>query len=256
MMSVFRGEDMKLHSHWKIIRVVILAVTLSIVLALLGSVTNLSWVSNGAVHAGMILAVLLELLWERRSLGYIGLVKKDSWAKDLLFGLGWGSLSVAVVVCGMLWVTSEVDPTVFFVRFDLESLAKRLMFYALLAFGEEMLFRGYVISALNEHRRASQSIGIAAVLFTAIHIINPDYYWFAFIYAFLMAILLGIVFVLRGSLWNVLGFHFAWDFLQSDVAFNLPDRGGEVIFSIVIVINLVVAAYLFLRAKDLRLNGT
>jgi membrane protease YdiL (CAAX protease family) len=89
---------------------------------------------------------------------------------------------------------------------------------------------------------------ITAGVFTLVHLADPEYYWFAFVYAFMMGILLGTMFVRAGCLWYALGFHFAWNVLQSEEIFNVPERGGGLLF-------LVVPAGNFLLAQRLLPNG-
>jgi membrane protease YdiL (CAAX protease family) len=138
---------------------------------------------------------------------------------------------------------------VFLGGFGVRELAGSIAFYALVAVGEELLFRGYVISVLRKGLGEVTSILIAAAVFTSMHVINPEYYWFAFVYAFLMGILLGFVFVRRTTLWTVMGFHFAWDTLQSDAVFNFPERGGEAVFAAVLALNVFAARYLAARSR-------
>ena len=102
------------------------------------------------------------------------------------------------------------------------------------------MFRGYVISTLRSSLNTPFSLLAAAGLFALVHVINPEYYWFAFIYAFLLGLLLGVVFVWKGSLWKVIGFHFVWNLLQSSTVFNTPAQGGEIVYLAILGINLIV----------------
>jgi membrane protease YdiL (CAAX protease family) len=240
-MRILRGAHRELRTIWKIARVMVFFAVFSVVLALLGSLPHLGWLSDYAIHTGAILAVLLSTALEKRSLGFVGLSVDKRWARELLTGMLWGAASVVIVVLGMVWITNELSLDAFFAGAGIGAVGGSVLFYVLLALGEEVLFRGYLISVLRTRLGEAPSIMIAAGVFTLIHIINPDYYWFAFVYAFIIAILLGSVFVRRGTLWIVVGFHFTWDFLQSNVVFNVPARGGEVIFAIVLAANFIVA---------------
>lgn len=75
-----------------------------------------------------------------------------------------------------------------------------LLLLALLAgFPEEILFRGAMQPALG--------LLISAVIFAALHAINPHY----FAYVLLVGIGLGLLAEWRGDLWLVSSFHFAYD---------------------------------------------
>ncbi|HPA52628.1 MAG TPA: CPBP family intramembrane metalloprotease [Thermoanaerobaculia bacterium] len=81
---------------------------------------------------------------------------------------------------------------------------------------------------------------LSAGLFAAIHGINPESYWFAFVYAFLLGVLLAEIVLTRGDLGCVIGFNFAWNLLQDKGLLNLPERGGEGAYMAVLLIGLVL----------------
>lgn len=218
---------------------------LAVVLALFTSLMRVQALSEYVIPVSMILAVLLCLRLDKWPLKNIGLFPHEKWLSNLLVGVAWGAASIVVVVASLVWITGELSLDVLFQEWGFGAILNSLLFYLLVALGEETLFRGYAISVLQSRLSTGLSLVVAAGIFTLIHVINPEYYWFAFVYAFLMGLLLGAMFVRAGSLWYALGFHFAWNFLQSEPIFNLPGQGGEAVFSLVIVGNCILAYGLF-----------
>lgn len=239
-MGIFYDSHKSLRTGWKVVRATVLWVLLAIVLSVILSLIRAETLSDFVPHACLILAVLLCLRLDRRGLRDVGLFVHPRWLGDFLSGMVWGAVWVILAVAGMVWITRELDTGVFFQDIHPAAVAEALLFWLLVAVGEEILFRGYVISTLRSSLNTPFSLLAAAGLFTLVHVINPEYYWFAFIYAFLLGLLLGVVFVWKSSLWKVIGFHFAWNLLQSSTVFNTPAQGGEIVYLVILGINLVV----------------
>jgi hypothetical protein len=108
-MNLFYSDNKELRSGWKILRVFVLVIVLTILFALLSSFLKVDVIGEYAVHSAMIAGILLELWLDRRSLGYIGLNFKDKglW-KDFLIGIVWGSLSIGFVAAGMIVIAREI----------------------------------------------------------------------------------------------------------------------------------------------------
>jgi membrane protease YdiL (CAAX protease family) len=240
-------NDRELRPGWRIARVVVIWMVLAVVLALSTSLMRVQVLSEYVIPVSMILAVSLCLRLDKWTWRDIGLSLHEKWVSNLLIGMAWGAASVVVVVASLVSITGELSLDVLFQEWGFGAILNSLLFYLLVALGEEILFRGYAISVLQSRLSTGLSLVVAAGIFTLIHVINPEYYWFAFVYAFLMGLLLGTTFVRTGSLWYALGFHFAWNFLQSEPIFNLPGQGGEAVFSLVIVGNCILAYGLFTK---------
>jgi membrane protease YdiL (CAAX protease family) len=60
----------------------------------------------------------------------------------------------------------------------------------------------------------------------------------------------GLIVIKRGNLGCVIGFHFLWNLLQEKGWLNMPDRGGEAVFMIVLLINLGLV-YWFLPGRSI-----
>ncbi|MHC1782443.1 MAG: lysostaphin resistance A-like protein [Anaerolineaceae bacterium] len=170
---------------------------------------------DNAVHVAMIGGAMSGLRLEHRSLSFIGirLREKRFWT-DLLFGFIWGCLFIGAVVVGMVFITKEMSVSQLGEGFNVPGLAYSLVFWLVVAIGEEGLFRGYLFSILRSRMSLWAALIISACNFCSIHIINPDYYWFAYVYAILIGLAFGGIVVKRGNLGGAIGFHFAWNLLQ------------------------------------------
>lgn len=247
MKLLFSGNK-ELRSGWKIVRVFVFAIILTVVFALLASLLKIDAIGEYAVHLAIITSLLLVLWLERKPLSFIGirLPDKGFWV-DLLLGIVWGSLSIGLVVAGMVFITREMNLGQIGHTTTSVSWGSLLFYWLVVALAEEGLFRGYILSVLTHRVSTWVALIISASLFTAIHLINPDYYWFAFVYAFLIGIVLGGIVIKRGSLGGVIGFHYAWNLLQEKGLLNVPDRGGEVVYMVVLLAILALVYWVLPR---------
>jgi membrane protease YdiL (CAAX protease family) len=178
--------------------------------------------------------------------------------------LGTGTCILAAA--GVLeWINYQFDANAFFM-----SLVLMLM----VAFTEELVFRGYVINNLLQNMKPHIALLVSAALFAIFHGANPGTSWLALINIFIAGILLGINYVFTGNLWFGIALHFAWNFFQGPVlgfavsGLKLPSvliqnisgntmvTGGEfgfegsLIYSILAVILIVVFYFRYKVAKN------
>ena len=101
--------------------------------------------------------------------------------------------------------------------FYLNTLLMFITFFALGSVAEEMIFRGfYFKNALKENKKWFLPIIIfQALLFTMVHINNPEFNWSRVINIFMVSIILGFV-AIKGFIYVVV-FHFLWNFIQAYV---------------------------------------
>lgn len=244
-MNVFYSDKKELRSGWKIVRVFVLVIILAVFLGVLLSLLKVDPHGKYAIPLAIIGGVLLELWLSRKPLSYVGLNFNDQglW-KDFFVGMAWGGLSILLVAGGMLFITREINVNQLGRGIEIANLASVLFVWLLVAVSEEILFRGYILSAFQGHAGIKVGLVISAGIFSVIHLVNPDYYWFAFLFAFMAGLMFGGIAIKRGNLGCVIGFHFLWNLLQEEGWLNMPDRGGEVVFTIVLLINLGLVYWL------------
>jgi uncharacterized protein len=98
----------------------------------------------------------------------------------------------------------------------------------IVAFYEEMVFRGYILNNLMDSFNKWVALIISALLFAIFHIDNPSINIIPIINVFLAGILLGINYIYTKNLWFAILFHLGWNFFQGPVlgykisGINLP----------------------------------
>ena len=101
-----------------------------------------------------------------------------------------------------------------------------LVFYLLVACGEETIFRGILFRMFDERFGLWWALVVSALLFGLIHIIQPNAsVWSSVAIAVEAGILLGVAYKYSGSLWMPIGIHWTWNFTQGNV-FGFPVSGG------------------------------
>ncbi|MBA4166606.1 MAG: CPBP family intramembrane metalloprotease [Chitinophagaceae bacterium] len=87
----------------------------------------------------------------------------------------------------------------------------------LVAFSEELVFRGYILRNLMKSFNPWLSLAISAFLFALVHIMNPGIPVVGVINIVLGGLVLGITFMNTRNLWMPVLFHFSWNFFQGPV---------------------------------------
>ena len=86
------------------------------------------------------------------------------------------------------------------------------------AYIEEILFRGTLLRLLEEWLGTWIALSLSALLFGAVHLMNPHAtLWSAIAIAIEAGLLLGGAFILTRRLWLAIGIHFAWNYVQGSV---------------------------------------
>ena len=94
----------------------------------------------------------------------------------------------------------------------------------IMACWEEWIARGYIYSTLREKLAWVHASGITALLFVLLHWQDPDIGAAGLINVFLFGMISGALRELTGSLWTVVVFHGAWNFLLGCIL-SLPVNG-------------------------------
>lgn len=105
-------------------------------------------------------------------------------------------------------------------------LALYALGFLLLAGLEEWIFRGYVYSALRERFPWIHAAGITALLFTLLHISNPNIQGGGLLNTCLLGLCLAAMRELTHSLWAPMVFHGTWNFTVGCIT-SLPLSGYQ-----------------------------
>ncbi len=137
--------------------------------------------------------------------GYTNEAGLGFFAALALLGVG----SVILVAMGYLSFIT--------VNFNAGSLLPEIAIMIVVAFVEELLFRGYLLNNLMQSMNKWGALSITAALFSLFHGSNPDITLFAVVNIFLAGILFGINYIFTQNLWFSIFFHFAWNYFQGPV---------------------------------------
>lgn len=142
------------------------------------------------------------------------------WGNKLKLGLKLGAALISTVFVLEL-LTGWVIVTGFEINRNL--LLYSLALQILVAFSEEIAFRGYILKNLIDEKGVKYGIIINSLMFSALHIPSFGFYKIdiqngiiAFIVIVLISIIMSIVY-LRHGLLAAIGFHLAWNFLQYNI---------------------------------------
>jgi membrane protease YdiL (CAAX protease family) len=97
------------------------------------------------------------------------------------------------------------------------SLALIFLVFVLVAFQEELLFRGYIMQNLADGLNMIWAVIISSFIFALFHIINPGYSWMAFAGLLLSGIFIALGYVFTRQLWLPFGIHLGWNFFEGAI---------------------------------------
>jgi uncharacterized protein len=106
------------------------------------------------------------------------------------------------------WIDINFNANDLFISFGL---------MVIVAFYEEIVFRGYILNNLLSSLSKWTALLISALLFALAHAANPGYSMLAAVNIFLAGVLLGINYIYTKNLWFAILLHFSWNFFQGPV---------------------------------------
>ena len=174
---------------------------------------------------------LLAILWvkfvEKRSLGSVGL-KRDRPIRTFFFGHLIGVSMITAIVLAIWFLGGyEVSATGLALSSPTSLLYVFLLFigFGIQASAEELIFRGWLLSALTRKFNLMTGIVVSSVLFLLMHF-NPENPMFDNVF-FVLFSLFACAWVIRSSnIWGVMGWHSGWNWFTAS-GFDLPVTGIE-----------------------------
>lgn len=150
---------------------------------------------------------------DRKTFKSLGLEWKG-FNKERVGGFFTGIL-LTTVIATVLWLMQLLQ---WFIT-DVDAVGLLLVFALLIlvAFFEELVFRGYILSNLMDSLPKETALFASAILFAVFHSLNPDFNVIAFINIFIAGLLLGINYIYTKNIWFAVFFHFSWNFFQGPV---------------------------------------
>lgn len=165
--------------------------------------------------SAFILASYITLKWlDKRPFRLLGLWFSPGWFREFSIGLGFGFGPITIVFL-LLWVTGHVDVSKGTLDISLILfLLKMLILFAFAGALEELMLRGYLFQALIEGSNKLIAILVLSIIFSAIHMFNPNWSAMGAVIIFLAGLELGVAYIKTRSLWMPIGIHMAWNWTQ------------------------------------------
>lgn len=177
--------------------------------------------------AGGLLVILWVLLVEQRSLSTIGL--KPVAAGSFVSGYLIGTATIAAVV-GAIWAWGAYEAGAAAKAFAADGAVASI---GLLALGfivqasvEEIMFRGWLLSAITRKLGLVVAVMISSALFSLLHY-QPGQLLLVTANTFLFALFACAWAIHAQNIWGVMGWHAGWNWLLA-VGFELPVTGIDV----------------------------
>ena len=227
------------------------------------------WLSIvGAAIFGLIGVFIFRVFVDRKSFMSLGL-QFSGHRNDAIAGF---MMAVSILGIGtmILYFSGHLKWTD--ITFNINDLSIELGLLLLVAFYEEIIFRGYILGNLLESVNKWVALLISAILFALFHADNPGINIIPILNVFLAGILLGVNYIYTRNLWFAILFHLGWNFfqgpllgykisginlgtlLQTELKGDLLLTGGDFGFegSVVCTGLTLVAALLLYRAYETR----
>lgn len=215
--------------------------------AFVSGITSISEFDNLSDHHFFIIKLFellatIVILWifikivDDESFSEIGFKKKNK-KRDIISGILLG-LIIMYTAYYILIHLNEIT----FIKYsiNLKDFLISIGLLILVAFLEEIIFRGYVLKNLMLSFNNYFALIISSILFAVMHSLNPNLSWFSFFDLFLAGILLGISYIYTKSLWFPIALHFSWNFFQTHFGFNVSGQDSYSLIEIRIAENNIL----------------
>lgn len=113
---------------------------------------------------------------------------------------------------------------------DLLEILQLTVFLFLAALSEELIFRGYLMKMGEKFVGKFWALVISSLVFALFHIFNPNLTVVGVTEIFLAGLALGYTYFKTGNIWFVTVMHFAWNFLQTILGFNVSGQDFYSVF--------------------------
>jgi membrane protease YdiL (CAAX protease family) len=233
IIDIFLQPDGLLRPGWRFLLYVLIGFALFYFFGLLGDLWR--QIGIGAIWRGMIaegslvvaafLPALIMARIENRTFADYGLPRRGAFGKFFWIGAIWGFISLTLLL--LVLRTSHVF---YFGGIALHGVrivkfaAFYALFFVLVSFFEEFLFRGYTLYTGSTSIGFWPSAVIFSLLFGSVHLMNSG----ESPVGALAAASIGFFFCLTvrrtGDLWFAIGFHTSWNWAQSYL-YSVPNSG-------------------------------
>jgi len=236
------SETGLLRAGWRILIFVVLFLAITVVGMIavrwiLGGLPKLSPQQWTVILVTATTAVYIARKYlDKRSFVSLGLRFDRLAVLDILSGIVNSALVMAVMYFmllslgliefhGFSWWTDSVGPEVVFTLAVLPIILKVVYELTVVAWWEELVFRGYVLQNLAAGTNLVWATVISSLAFGLIHIMNPDGTVMGGLLIVLITPQLIYAYLKTGQLWLPMGLHLGWNFFQASI-FGFPSSGN------------------------------
>ena len=96
-------------------------------------------------------------------------------------------------------------------------LAMSFFIYLFVAIVEEVMFRGYILTNLQEKMNPFWSLVTSSILFGFVHFGNDHFTWIGCATISMSGYLMGLLVLKSGSISSAVGLHWSWNFVQGPI---------------------------------------
>jgi len=176
-------------------------------------------------YLSLIAAIIIVLKFiDKKRLKDIGLNNPINHIKELIFGLLLGAVSISLVfaillLSGNLKMANGFNEP----NFNIQQVTGLILFI-FVGIDEEMFSRGYCMTVLQQTGKKWVPPVISAVIFSLLHLLNPNVSFMGILNIFLVGLLLSYMTIKTRDLWMPIGYHITWNYFQGNV-FGLAVSG-------------------------------
>ncbi len=171
------------------------------------------------LNVGFLLGAWFTLKWvDRRPAALVGMNFWRTSPKEFLIGSGIGLGNFAIIYLILLLFGQISIQSVNITSMDVSLFLKNFTAILMFATIEELINRGYMFQAFCEGAGVLVAALVINVIFSLVHIGNPEYSTIAAIFLFIHGLLYAVAYLKTRSLWTAIGLHMTWNFVQGPVA--------------------------------------
>ena len=229
-MKILRDKNNRLRSIWRMMIYLVVSVLVFIpfipvlkILPLDASTTGFESSANLVfvlfLNISFIVAGWITLRWiDHRPLALLGMNFWPSSAREFVIGVGIGVANFGLVLATLALIGEVSIRWSGIAADDFHVFGLHFAVYLLFAMIEEVINRGYLFQTLCEGIGKVKAAVIISLIFSLVHIFNPDFSILAGVFLFIHGLLYAVAYLKTRSLWTPIGLHMVWNFTQGPVA--------------------------------------
>jgi membrane protease YdiL (CAAX protease family) len=161
----------------------------------------------------LLLVYIFTRFIDRKDFKSVGFQVKG-YVKDIFPGIALGA---GIMLSGFLILLALNEINVKGFNFDIYYFFISIVIFVFVAINEEVFIRGYLLNNFLQSMNKYLALILSSLIFSLLHIFNPNFDLMSFAGIFLAGILLGIAYIFTKNLWFPIALHFSWNFFQGTV---------------------------------------